>query len=438
MLEPEIESRSWDGRIRQDDGAYQSQLAYLLAHSRFYQTKLGRAGIADAADAGGLADIGRLPFTEKDELRATRTGEDPVGTHLAVPLERVARIFSTSGTTGTPSYVPLTGDDLADWIRISSRSYFASGVTTGSRLISTYGAGPFVAGVTLDAFNALGLTHIPVGAGNTDRLLAAITLLKADTVAMTPSYALHVAEKAAERDIDLARSSVRRLLVAGEPGGGEPAIRAKLEATWGADVTEAMGIGDVAVSLWGECRLKQGMHFSGHGLVHVELVDPASGAPIAMTDGAEGELVYTHLRHRAAPLLRFRSRDHVRILGTTCACGRTSPRIRCIGRTDDMLIVRGINVFPTALREIVNEFRPSVSGVISVRPQNKGPRQDPPLRLVVELGDATAGGGELATRIAARIREALVVTTSVELVRHGTLPRSNYKSHLVDWTGVTR
>lgn len=434
MIEPEIEGHPWADRIAGDDSAYRRQVAYLLANSRFYQAKLNAAGIRQPDDAGGLADIARLPFTEKDELRATRTAEEPVGTHLAVPMPDLARIFSTSGTTGTPSYVPLTADDLGDWIRISRRSYAASGLKAGDRIISTYGAGPFVAGVTLDTFNGLGLTHIPVGAGNTDRLLSAVTLLKADTIALTPSYAIHLAEKANERGIDLAASSVRRLLVAGEPGGGEPAIRAKLEADWGADVTEAMGIGDIAVSLWGECREKNGMHFSGQGLVHVELIDPDSGAPVTMTEGAEGELVYTHLRHRAAPLLRFRSRDHVRILGMTCACGRTSPRIRCIGRTDDMLIVRAVNVFPTALREIVDEFLPAVSGAILVRPSRKGPRQEPPLHVVVERGENAGEDDGLAARIAARIREALVVATAIELVPFGTLPRSSYKSHLIDWS----
>ncbi|MCR4281823.1 MAG: AMP-binding protein [Bauldia sp.] len=434
LVEPDIEKRAWTERRQVDDADYRRQVGYLLASSRFYRDKLGAAGIRSPDDAGGLADIARLPFTEKDDLRAARSSADPIGTQLAVPLDRLARIFSTSGTTGTPSYVPLTQEDLADWIRISSRTYSASGVKRGDRLISTYGAGPFVAGVTLDAFNALGLTHIPVGAGNTDRLLAAITLLKADTVALTPSYALHIAEKASERGIDLASSSVRRLLVAGEPGGGEPALRARLEQAWGADVTEAMGIGDIAVSLWGECREKQGMHFSGHGLVHFELIDPETGDPVAMADGVAGELVYTHLRHRAAPLLRFRSRDHVRLWTGSCACGRTSPRVRCIGRTDDMLIVRGVNLFPTALREIVNEFQPHVSGVISVRPSRKSHRQDPPLKVLVELGESGDDDADLAERIRARVRETLVVTTEIDLVPHGALPRSSYKSHLVDWS----
>ncbi|MEX0852599.1 MAG: AMP-binding protein [Bauldia sp.] len=439
MFDPEVETASWAEQQRADDPAYRRQIAYLFANSRFYRGKLSDAGFKTPEAVGGINGIARLPFTEKDELRTTRSEADPIGTHLAAPMDKVVRIFSTSGTTGTPSFVPLTAEDLSDWIRISCRSYSASGIRRGDRLVSTYGAGPFVAGVTLDAFNALGLTHIPVGAGaagfagNTDRLLTAVRLLKADAVALTPSYALYLAEWASERHIDLAGSSVKRLLVAGEPGGGEPTMRAKLDAAWGAQVTEAMGIGDIAVSLWGECSERKGMHFSGRGLVHFELIDPETGEDVPLEDGAEGELVYSHLRHRAAPLLRFRSRDQVRVWTSQCACGRTAPRVRCIGRTDDMLIVRGINLFPTALREIVNEFQPSVSGVVSVRPGKQGFRQDPPLKVLVELAVA-AGSPELAERIRMRVREALIVTTEIVLVPQGALPRSSYKSPLVDWS----
>ncbi|HVZ14100.1 MAG TPA: AMP-binding protein [Bauldia sp.] len=434
MVDPEVEARPWPEQHRTDDSDYRRQAARLLADSRFYKAKLQAAGVRSAADIGGLDAIAALPFTEKDELRATRTAGEPIGTHLIPPLSQIARIFSTSGTTGTPSYVPLTREDLTDWITVSRRSYGASGLTAGCRLISTYGAGPFVAGVTLDTFNALGLTHIPVGSGNTDRLVAAVQLLKADTVALTPSYALHIAEWCTARGIDLSTCNVERLLVAGEPGGGEPATRKRLEEAWGANVTEAMGIGDICVSLWGECQEKHGMHFSGRGFVHFELIDPQTGSPVEMRDGATGELVYTHLRHRAAPLLRFRSRDHVVVWTSPCACGRTSPRVRCIGRTDDMLVVRAVNVFPTAIRALVNEFSPAVSGVIAVRPRAKGFRQDPPLPVVVEVGEDQPFDPALAERIHTRLREALSVTTEITLVAHGSLPRTSYKTHLVDWS----
>jgi len=313
----------------------------------------------------------------------------------------------------------------------SARSYAASGVAAGQSIVSTYNAGPFVAGAALTAFDRIGLCHIPVGTGNTERLLSAVEAIRPGAVALTPSYAAHLAEVAAERDLDLRGSSVERLLVAGEPGGGEPAFRAKLEEGWGASVTEAMGIGDIGPSLWGECEEQEGMHLGARGFVHAELIEPETGASLGLDDGATGELVLTHLRHRAAPLLRFRTRDHVRVQTSPCPCGRTGPRVRCIGRTDDMLIVRGVNVFPSAVREVVSAFAPEVSGHILVKPRAPGVKQEPPLPVSVELArGATAGG--LAEAIRDRLRDVLVVQTRVELVPWGTLRRSEYKSRLIE------
>ncbi|MXQ06598.1 AMP-binding protein [Alphaproteobacteria bacterium GH1-50] len=428
------EDLPWHERQLTADPAYRSQLDYLLGNSLFYREKLAAAGVASAEDAGGLADIHELPFTEKDELRASRDEQHPIGKHLAAPMEDVVRVYSTSGTTGTPSYIPLTADDLSAWIEISTRSYGASGLTSGERMVTTYNAGPFVAGVTLDAFAEIGVCHIPVGAGNTERLMTAVQLLKPTVLGCTPSYALHLAEWALDRGIDTASSAVNKILVAGEPGGGEPEMRKRIEEAWGAKVTEAMGIGDISVSLWGECHEQNGMHFSGEGFVHVELIDPETGAPLPFEDGAEGELVYTHLRHRAAPLLRFRSRDRVRVAAGTCPCGRTTPRVRCIGRTDDLLIVRGVNVYPSAIRDVVGRFGHVVSGTVSIRPKARAVKQTPPLPVTVELGRDARPEEDLADRIRTRIRDELLVTTEVALVPFGTLPRTDYKSKLVDWS----
>jgi phenylacetate-CoA ligase len=289
-----------------------------------------------------------------------------------------------------------------------------------------------VAGAALAAFDRIGLCHIPVGTRNTERLMLAVERLEPEAAVLTPSYAAHLVEWAAGRGFDLAGSSVRRVLVAGEPGGGEPAFRARLEAGWGAQVTEAMGIGDIGVSLWGECEQQDGMHLGARGFVHAELVDPETGATVELADGATGELVLTHLRQRAAPLLRFRTRDHVQVRTTPCACGRTSPRVRCIGRTDDMLIVRGVNVFPSAVREVVSGFAPQVSGHILVRPEAPGVKQEPPLPVHVELARDAAESSELADAIRERLRSVLVVQTRVELVPWGSLERSQYKSKLVE------
>ena len=411
----------WLDQFALDDASFRQQLAYLLERSPFYRAKLS------GVDAGmGLDHIARLALTEKHEIKATCTPEQPFGAHLCVGASELVRIYSTSGTTGTPSYIPLTENDLDNWVTGSARSYGASGVARGDRLLTTYNAGPFVAGAALDAFGRLGVCHIPVGTGNSERLLLAIEHLRPDAVAVTPSYAAYLLELG-----DLSESSVQRVLVAGEPGGGETAFRAAIEAGWGARVTEAMGIGDIGPSLWGECEEQAGMHLGARGLVHAELIDPVTGASREVRDGATGELVLTHLRHQAAPLLRFRTRDHVEIWTSPCACGRTAPRVRCIGRTDDMLIVRGVNVFPSAIREVISGFAPEVSGRILVRPRELGVKQEPPVPVSVELSPDVEARSRLADAIRARLREVLVVQMDVELVPWGTLQRSEYKSTLV-------
>ena len=396
---------------------HREQLEYVLEHSPFYREKL--------AGVDARAELAELPFTEKAELKATVTPDNPIGAHLCVEPRELVRIYSTSGTTGAPSYIPLTASDLDNWVTGSARSYAASGIAAGDRVLTTYNAGPFVAGAALDAFERIGVTHIPVGTGNSERVLLAIEQLRPDAIVLTPSYAEYLLELG-----DLRSSSVRRVIVAGEPGGGEPALRAKLEEGWGARVTEAMGIGDIGPSLWGECEEQNGMHLGAYGFVHVEVIDPESGAARELEDGVTGELVLSHLRHRAAPLLRFRTRDHVELMTSPCRCGRSTPRVRCIGRTDDMLIVRGVNVFPSAVREVVSTFAPQVSGRVLVMPKAEGVKQEPPLPVAVELTEGVDDDA-LAGRIQSRLRDVLVFQAEVQLVPWGALERSEYKSRLV-------
>jgi len=406
---------------------YRRQIERLFAHSAFYQDKLRAAGFDSPDAVGGIENLAALPFTEKDELRKSQAEHPPLGSHAAIDISQAARIYSTSGTSGTPLYIPLTKSDVDDWRGIGRDTYSKNGLKAGERVVTTYGAGPFVAGASLAAFEAIGCTHIPVGVGNTEKLLAALKQLSPQALACTPSYAMYIAEK-----LSGARTGLDRIIVGGEPGGGEETFRGKLEAALGARVYEIMGIGDIAASLWGECEAQSGMHYSGEGVIHVELIDPDTGKTMELEDGAIGELVYTHLRREAAPLLRFRSRDHVRIWASPCSCGRTSLRVRCIGRTDDMLIVRGVNVFPSAVREVVARFQPGVTGAIQIRPKRRGVKQDPPLPIVVE-GDAT-----LAEAIAKEIRNTLLFTAEVRLVKPQSLPRSDYKSKLVDYSEATQ
>ncbi len=194
IVDPEVETRPWSAQREHDDGAYRAQLEYLLQRSAFYRAKLTEAGVRSARDAGGLAEIAQLPLTEKRELKATCTDDNPIGNHLCAAESELVRIYSTSGTTGEPSFIPLTAGDLDNWITGSARSYAASGVSAGERIVSSYNAGPFVAGAALASFDRIGLCHIPVGTGNTDRLIAAVQRLSPQAAVLTPSYAAYLVE----------------------------------------------------------------------------------------------------------------------------------------------------------------------------------------------------------------------------------------------------
>jgi phenylacetate-CoA ligase len=212
-----------------DLNLYERQIARLFERSPFYRRKLAAAGFDSPAAVGGLEHIAKLPLTVKDELRASQAEAPPLGAHAAIRPEEAARIYSTSGTSGAPCYIPLTRNDLEDWRAIARRSYARSGLQAGELMLTTYNAGPFVAGAALDAFDSLGVTHIPLGTGNTERLIDSLRRLKPQTLVTTPSYAMHISER---EEIQ----GLKRVLVAGEPGGGEPAFRKRLEERFAARV----------------------------------------------------------------------------------------------------------------------------------------------------------------------------------------------------------
>jgi phenylacetate-CoA ligase len=435
MYAPEIETRPQAEQFRLDSAVYRRQLEYLFARSAFYRRKLTAAGFPDVASAGPLEHIHELPFTEKDELRRTQADHPPMGEHLACDPRDIIRVYSTSGTTGTPCYIGLTANDLEMYATNVARGYTAAGFTPGQRIVVCINAGPFVAGAAYDGYAKLGCVIIPVGTGNTERMVAAIQRLGATGIACTPSYGLYLIDWLEERGVNGRSLGIRNMVTAGEPGGGDPMIRARLEGALGCRVRECMGIGDISLTVWGEDESAGGMHFMARDFVHVELIDPEKGTPRPWEDGAEGELVYTALVRDAMPLLRFRSRDHVIVSMQPNPSGRSGPRIRCIGRTDDMLIVRGVNLFPSAVRGVLREFAPIVGETFRIMPTTKGVSQPAPLPIVVELARGRERApGDLGERINAAIRARLLVTAAVELVPHGALERGEYKSKLVDFS----
>jgi len=406
-----------------------------MARSAFYRAKLNEAGFYTDRDIGELDDIAQLPFTEKDELRASQANFPPFGSHLAADPQDLRRVFSTSGTTGVPCYLGLTENDLEMYATNVARGYSAAGFKPGQRVVVGFNAGPFVAGAVYYGFDKIGCNVIPVGTGNTERMVTAIQKLGATGVSCTPSYGLYLIDWCREKGIDTRKLGLQNMITAGEPGGGDPLIRKTITEAFGCTLRESMGIGDISLSVWAEDAAEDGMNLMARGFVHIELIDPVSGKPIPWEDGAQGELVYTALRRESMPLLRFRSRDHVVVNMKPNPTGRTGPRIRCIGRTDDMLIVRGVNLFPTAVRNVLESFQGQVSGLFSIRPTMKAVSQNPPLPIVVEVAAGSpANNAELKSAIEAQIKERLLVSSRVTLVENNTLPRETYKSKLVDYS----
>jgi phenylacetate-CoA ligase len=422
-----VETASREETFAMASAAWDRQQAHLLDDSPFAARKLRDAGVGP--HRVGLADIAKVPFTTKDELKAAIDEAPPFGSNAGVPPKRVKRIYQTSGTTGAPSVIALSPADVETWTAIGTRSYYATGIHDHHAVVSTFGAGPFVAGHTNFVLTRIGCRAVPVGAGDTERVLFAMRAGIVDTLMATPSFAQYLANRVAATGREAA-SSLEHIVTGGEPGGGIPTIRDHVQQTLGVIVNEIMGIGDVAPSLFGECPLQQGMHFCGTGHVWPELVDPETRAPMEFEPGAMGELVYTDLTREAMPMMRFLGGDIVRIEGTSCGCGRTSFRMRCLGRRDDMFIVRGVNVYPSAILSVVGEFRPRVTGRARVVRPRETMSIEPPVPIEVEVPDETAAAGTLAEELEAAVRARLTFRCKVELVPENAFGDSDYKTRL--------
>ena len=414
------------------DGKLRVQMAYLKAHSPFAAAKLAEAGAA-FEDIRSVDDLAGLPFTTKQELRDSQRLHPPFGNHAAVDRERIVRVHASSGTTGVPSYIPVTARDSALWREAIRRVFWCQGVRADSTVAMGFSIGFFVGGIPLaQGIESLGATFLPIGAGASDRLLDSIALLGADVLACTPSYALYLAEAARERGIDVADLPVKRLTVGAEPGGGVPEIRRHIEETWQATVTESVGNGDVVPVYAAESDLRDGCHFLTPDMAIMEIVDPDTGDVLPIdADEIEGEMVFTHIDREAAALLRFRSGDRVVVRNAPCDNGRTGPRIRVVGRTDDLLILRGVNVWPSAIQDIVTGFRPDTTGALRIVLPRPGPAVDPPLRIEVEHGEGAGDPEGLARALEGTLRDKLIFTARVEPVPPGTIPRSTMKTRLV-------
>jgi phenylacetate-CoA ligase len=408
------------------------QLRDLPGRSPFYREKFKQAGFKPERLLR-LDDLEHAPFTTKTELRESQVAAPPLGSHAAVDMTDVIRIHSSSGTTGRPSYMGLTLKDRDAWMEILSRVYWCQGVRQSDVFVHGFALGFFVGGLPVkDAIENIGAAYVPVGTGASDRVLTSIRDLQGTVLTATPSYALYLVEFARERfGIEPVELGLRRIALGAEPGGAIPAVRERIEREWGVIATEALGNSDVAPAFAATCDAQDGNHFVAPDHLYLELIDPETEETIPWDDGAEGELVATHLERDCVPLVRFRVADRVRVSTGPCPCGRTGPRMVCVGRTDEMLIVAGVNVWPSAVKDVVEEFHPRTTGALQILLPHAGPQLSPPLRLQVEYGDEVSDLRSLKTDLEQTIRAKLIVKTDIELVPPETLPRFEMKAQLV-------
>jgi len=424
----EVEAASSEDVRRLAAVAWERQYRRIREASPFYARKFREAGAGRSFV--GLADLPEVPFTTKDDLKQAIDEDPPFGSNLCVAPDQVKRVYQTSGTTGTPSVLALTRGDMEVWTLMGTRTYYSTGIHEHNSVLTTFGAGPFVAGHTHFVLLRIGARTVPVAPGDTERVLFGLRAGLADTLLSTASFAQYLANRLEKTGAEPGAVPLTHVVTGGEPGGGIPAIRDHIERVLGVTVTEVMGIGDVAPSLFGECAHQQGMHFCGTAHVWPELIHPETREPMEIETGAVGELAYTSLTREAMPVVRFLGGDIVRIEGTSCECGRTSFRMRVLGRRDDMFIVRGVNVYPAAILSVVGDFRPQVTGRARVVRPGAEMSIPPPVPVEVEVAAEHASDAALRASLENAIHAKLLFRSQVKLVPEASFGDAGYKTRL--------
>lgn len=415
---------------RRNEALLAQQFAYVMAHSAFYQKKF-----ANVEYISNRTELAELPFTEKDELRVSQEEFPPFGDYLTTSPEEISRVHKTSGTTGRPLYIALTRRDIETTHECGARAYFAAGLRAGDRVVHCLNYQLWAGGVTDHlSLERVGATVIPFGVGNTTALVRTIRDLQANAISATPSYLVHLADSV--RDVlhlEPRELGLRKGFFGGEPGLQNPSVREKIEQTWNLRAMDAnYGMADVLSIFGAECEMRDGLHFHGQGALLVELLDPATLQPIEIKTGARGELVYTNLTRQAQPLVRYRSRDAAEIVSAEpCDCGRTGFRFRVLGRSDDMVVVRGVNVFPAAIAQILAEMPQELGGEFQIVLDAPPPYNELPLRAEILLHVQEHEFAALREKIFQALQQRLNFRAAIEFVPQGTLPRTEDKTSRV-------
>ncbi|MCI8560650.1 MAG: phenylacetate--CoA ligase [Dorea sp.] len=393
-----------------------NQILSLIKAKSFYGKKLEEAGISGISTP---EDFNQLPFSEKNDLREAY----PLGL-MTAPEEDIVRIHSSSGTTGLPVIIPYTAKDVDDWAIMFARCYETAGITNTDRIQITPGYGLWTAGIGFQSgAEKLGAMVIPMGPGNTNKQLQMMMDMKSTVICATSSYALLLAEEIEKRGIK-DKICLKKGVIGSERWGEK--MRQRISSELGIELYDIYGLTEVyGPGIGINCKYDTGMHY-WDDYIYIEIIDPVTLKPVP--DGELGEIVITTLVKEGAPLIRYRTHDLSRIIPGTCPCGSKFPRLDIImGRTDDMIKIKGVNVFPSQVEEILKEF-PEVSSEYQIRISHLDGRDT--MRLYVET-NGTVDFLALSRRIAEKVKSRIGFTPLVKVVELGLLPRSEKKSKRV-------
>jgi phenylacetate-CoA ligase len=426
IFNPEYEAMEASARENLQFARLKNLVEKLYAKVPFYTAKLDAAGVKPR-DIRSLADISKLPFTTKDDLRETY----PYGL-LACPEAEIEEIHMSSGTTGVPVVDAYTRADVEAWGEAMARTLAGAGGSRNDTVQNCYGYGLFTGGIGVHyGAKALGANIIPMSSGNTQKQLMVMKSFGSTMLTCTPSYALFMAEEAAETGYDLKSMDLKSGCFGAEPWSEN--MRREIEAKWGIDAYDIYGLTEITgPGVAFECEAKDGLHVN-EDLFYPEIIDPETGRPLP--DGEKGELVFTTLTKEGTPLLRYRTRDVTFLRREKCSCGRTTVKMnRLFGRTDDMLIIRGVNVFPSQIEHALIEIEGTDPHYLIV--VDRGPTHLDEVELQVEVkkdlfSDETRGLETLRSRIESVMKSKLGIALRVKLVEPKTIERSIGKAKRV-------
>ncbi len=424
MSEEELRALQWKRLKRQLQYDYDRSITY---HEKFKQVGLTPREIRS------FADFQKLPLTTKDEHRRAQQESierfgHPYGLITCAPIEKIVRISSTSGTTGVPTLYTLTTHDVKVLNEMHCRKYWRAGLRPGHIVLQALSLSMFTGGLPLsDGIQAMGLCCVPVGIeSGTKRVIDFLELTKPQVLIATPSFGEYLIEKAPSLLGKEAKDlGVQWFFCAGEPGGGIPSVRKRLHEGFNARVFDHTGGGHAFHGICCGDEEYRGMHFISPDHCILELIDPETKKPVEMVEGAIGEMVFTFIGWEGGPFLRYVLGDMLQIFTKPCECGFPGIRFKIMGRGDDMLIVKGVNIYPAAIKDVISHFHPRTTGALKILLDRPGPLVKPPLRLKVEYGEGVkeVERETLKEELRKYIREDLRVNPEIELVPPDSIPR---------------